>query len=158
MLQRSPVTRIASAKSILNRTSSALYPMPDLQKILGRSTAPTPNPKGTAGFGTVSVAVAATPTVISTFISHILTKPQRSRAAKRRRRERGLGKYDHTEDKPTDDITYKEGLEVVRRFIDFSSHHGVEEVQAFTAMKVPNPSESSYGTGIESGVRVRIGV
>jgi hypothetical protein len=141
MLPRLPLARI-SFRMIPGSGSSTTFPTPGVRKMLGRTKAPSPNPKGTSGFGTVSVAVAATPTVISTFISHILTKPQRSRAAKRRRKERGLGNNDHTEDKPTDDITYKEGLEVVRRFIDFSSHHGVEEVQAFTAMKVPNPSES----------------
>jgi hypothetical protein len=91
------------------------------------------------GFGTTSVAFATAPTVISTFLSHIVTKPKRRHDSKKSRSAQGKGKHDHSEDAPTDDITYKEGLEVVRRFIDFSSHHGVEEVQAFTAMQVPTP-------------------
>lgn len=88
------------------------------------------------GFGTTSVAIATTPTVISTFVSHILTRRKR-----RPKSKQGVPPHDPSEDAPTDDITYKEGLEVVRRFIDFSSHHGVEEVQAFTAMQVPTPRE-----------------
>lgn len=95
------------------------------------------------GFGTTSVAIATAPTVISTFLSHILSEPGRRRASKKRRSAKGdKGKHDHSEDNPTDDITYKEGLEVVRRFIEFSSHYGVEEVQAFTAMQVPTPRMS----------------
>jgi hypothetical protein len=30
-------------------------------------------------------------------------------------------------------------LKLVRKFLDFASHHGVEEVQAFTAMPLPTP-------------------
>jgi hypothetical protein len=95
------------------------------------------------GFGTTSVAFATAPTVISTFLSHIVSKPRRRSSKKKGAHGsghgHGHGHRDTSEDAPTDDITYKEGLEVVRRFIDFSSHHGVEEVQAFTAMQVPTP-------------------
>ena len=89
------------------------------------------------GFGTTSVAIATAPTVISTFFSHIINRPKRKRSALRSKSGPALD-----ERGPSDDITYKEGLEVVRRFIDFSSHHGIEEVQAFTAMAVPTPRTS----------------
>lgn len=96
------------------------------------------------GFGTTSVAFATAPTVISTFLSHIVSKPKRRSSKKKGAHGNGHGHRDTSEDAPTDDITYKEGLEVVRRFIDFSSHHGVEEVQAFTAMQVPTPRKLNH--------------
>ncbi|OWZ77830.1 lipase/esterase family protein [Cryptococcus neoformans Bt85] len=85
------------------------------------------------GFGTPSVAVAATPTVISTFFSHVLAHRRRKSASKKSLEAGGPGGG------PEDQLTYEEGLQVVRRFLDFASHHGVEEVQAFTAMWVPTP-------------------
>jgi len=88
------------------------------------------------GFGTPAVALAATPTVVSTFFSHILNRKSRSKAAKKSLEEGGPGAG------PEDDLTYEEGLKVVRRFLEFASHHGVEEVQAFTAMPLPTPRES----------------
>lgn len=89
------------------------------------------------GFGTPSVAVAATPTVISTFFSHVLAHRRRKSASKKSLEAGGPGGG------PEDQLTYEEGLQVVRRFLDFASHHGVEEVQAFTAMWVPTPRKCS---------------
>jgi hypothetical protein len=85
------------------------------------------------GFGTPAVALATTPTVVSTFLSHILSRRSRSKAARKSLEAGGPGGG------PEDQLTYEEGLKVVRRFLDFASHHGVEEVQAFTAMPVPTP-------------------
>lgn len=88
---------------------------------------------GSGGFGTPSVALATTPTVLSTFFSHIFAKRKRHSSAKKSLEAGGPGGG------PENQLSYEEGLKVVRRFIDFASHHGVEEVQAFTAMAVPNP-------------------
>jgi len=90
------------------------------------------------GFGTPAVALATTPTVLSTFFSHVLNRKSRSKAAKKSLAEGGPGAG------PEDDLTYEEGLKVVRRFIDFASHHGVEEVQAFTAMPIPTPGKCRH--------------
>ena len=86
-----------------------------------------------APFGTASVAIATTPTVVSTFFSHLFAKPSRRSEAKKSLASGGPGGG------PENDLSYEEGLKLVRRFLDFSSHRGVEEVQAFTAMQVPTP-------------------
>ncbi|TWU77676.1 hypothetical protein ED733_008227 [Metarhizium rileyi] len=69
---------------------------------------------------TTSVSLAVIPTVISTLFSHYLhRKPLKQ--------------------KPTADLSYDEGLHLIRSFIDFASHHTVEELQAFTSQWVPSP-------------------
>ena len=88
-----------------------------------------------SAFGTPSVALATTPTVVSTFFTHLLHSRKRSKQARKSLKEGGPGAG------PEDQLTYEEGLKVVRRFIDFTSHHGVEEVQGFTAMPIPTPCE-----------------
>lgn len=87
----------------------------------------------THGFGTPSVAIATTPTIVSTFFSHLLSRPKRKTASK------GSLSADGAGNGPEEQLSYEEGLKVVRRFLDFASHHGIEEVQAFTAMPVPTP-------------------
>lgn len=72
-------------------------------------------------FNTLSVATAVTPSVIETYISHYLNRgPLRQ--------------------KPTAHISYHEGLRLIRRFLDYSSQHSVEDLQAFTAQWVPAPT------------------
>ena len=83
-------------------------------------------------FGTPAVALATTPTVISTFFSHLFARKSRKSAAKKSLSDGGPGGG------PENELSYEEGLKVVRRFLEFASQNGVEEVQAFTAMKVPN--------------------
>ncbi|KAK7408732.1 hypothetical protein QQX98_009089 [Neonectria punicea] len=69
---------------------------------------------------TTSVSLAVTPTVVSTLFSHYVNrKPLRER--------------------PTAHLSYDEGLHLIRSFLDFASHHTVEELQAFTAQWVPHP-------------------
>ncbi|WWC93021.1 uncharacterized protein L201_007985 [Kwoniella dendrophila CBS 6074] len=87
----------------------------------------------THGFGTPSVAIATTPTVISTFFSHLLARSKRKSQSKKSLKDGGPGGG------PEDQLSYEEGLKVIRKFLEFSSHHGVEEVQSFTAMWVPTP-------------------
>ncbi|KAH7312385.1 hypothetical protein B0I35DRAFT_452353 [Stachybotrys elegans] len=69
---------------------------------------------------TTSVSLAVTPTVVSTLFSHYLNK----KAFK---------------EQPTARLSYDQGLHLVRAFLDFASHHTVEELQAFTAQWVPHP-------------------
>ncbi|WRT69493.1 uncharacterized protein IL334_006479 [Kwoniella shivajii] len=85
------------------------------------------------GFGTPSVAVATTPTVISTFFSHIFARKKRKTASKDSLKNGGPGGG------PENQLSYEEGLKVIKRFLEFASHHGVEEVQSFTAMWIPTP-------------------
>ncbi|KAL7423676.1 hypothetical protein Q5752_001258 [Cryptotrichosporon argae] len=85
------------------------------------------------GFGTPSVALATTPTVISTFFSHVINTRRRRSKARQSLKDGGPGGG------PEDQLSYEEGIKVVRRFLEFASTHGVEEVQAFTAMRVPVP-------------------
>ncbi|KAI5866100.1 alpha/beta-hydrolase [Durotheca rogersii] len=69
---------------------------------------------------TATVSMAVTPTVLSTFLSHYLNrKPLRER--------------------PTAHLSYDEGLHLIRSFLDFASHHTVEDLQAFTSQWVPHP-------------------
>ncbi|KAK5118051.1 hypothetical protein LTR62_004097 [Meristemomyces frigidus] len=71
-------------------------------------------------FNTLSVASAVTPSVIETYFSHYLNRgPLRQ--------------------KPTAHISYHEGLRLIRQFLDYSSKHSVEELQAFTTQWVPVP-------------------
>jgi acetyl esterase/lipase len=41
--------------------------------------------------------------------------------------------------RPTAHLSYDEGLHLIRSFLDFASHHTVEELQAFTSQWVPHP-------------------
>ncbi|EHY60084.1 AB hydrolase superfamily protein C4A8.06c [Exophiala dermatitidis] len=70
---------------------------------------------------TIGVGAAVTPTVLKTYISHY--------ANRRPRRH-----------KPTAHISYDEGLHLIRAFLEYASHHTVEDLQSFTAQKVPTPS------------------
>ncbi|KAL2203278.1 alpha/beta-hydrolase [Sarocladium strictum] len=69
---------------------------------------------------TTSVSLAVTPTVVSTLFSHYLNKKS-------------------LRQRPTAHLSYDEGLHLIRSFLDFASHHTVEELQAFTAQWVPHP-------------------
>ncbi|KAF4965119.1 hypothetical protein FSARC_7036 [Fusarium sarcochroum] len=69
---------------------------------------------------TTTVSFAVTPTVVSTLFSHYFNrKPLRQR--------------------PTAHLSYDEGLHLIRSFLEYASHHTVEELQAFTAQWVPHP-------------------
>ncbi|KAL8936472.1 MAG: hypothetical protein Q9211_004170 [Gyalolechia sp. 1 TL-2023] len=41
--------------------------------------------------------------------------------------------------KPTAHVSYHEGLQLIRRFLNYASYHTVEDIQAFTSQWVPNP-------------------
>lgn len=72
------------------------------------------------GFGTLAVGAAVAPTVIETSLFHYLNrKPLRH--------------------KPTAHVSYDVGLNLIRQFLVFASHHTVDEIQAFTQQYVPNP-------------------
>ncbi|OJD26641.1 hypothetical protein ACJ73_01974 [Blastomyces percursus] len=71
-------------------------------------------------YNALSVGVAVTPTVISTFLSHYTNrKANRS--------------------KPTAHLSYHQGLRIIREFLYYSSLHTVEQLQIFTSQWVPSP-------------------
>lgn len=93
------------------------------------------------GFGTTGVAFATAPVVVSTFVQHFVKWPARHKRARN---------AESTLDGPTSAATlqaqqlrYEEGLNLVRRFLEYASLHGVEEVQAFTAQPLPIPRKYS---------------
>ncbi|OTB03669.1 hypothetical protein M426DRAFT_321594 [Hypoxylon sp. CI-4A] len=69
---------------------------------------------------TATVSMAVTPTVLSTFLSHYLNRKPLC-------------------ERPTAHLSYDEGLHLIRSFLEFASHHTVEDIQAFTAQWVPHP-------------------
>lgn len=50
-----------------------------------------------------------------------------------------LNKKKTLKEHPTAYLSYDEGLHLIRSFLEFASHHTVEELQAFTAQWVPHP-------------------
>lgn len=68
---------------------------------------------------TTGVAVKTTPTVLTSFVKFVY----------RHRRDKKGGK-------PTAELSYAEGLAVVKRFLEYASTHTVAELQAFTGHKV----------------------
>lgn len=72
-------------------------------------------------FNTFGVATAVTPSVIETYFSHFLNRKP-------------------LKEKPTAHISYHEGLKLIRQFLDYSSRHTVEDLQAFTQQWVPVPT------------------
>ncbi|KAI9840834.1 MAG: hypothetical protein M1838_003881 [Thelocarpon superellum] len=71
-------------------------------------------------FNTLTVSGAVTPTVVQTYFSHYLDRK-------------------NLHQKPTAHISYHEGLQLIRQFLLYSSHHTVEDIQAFTSQWVPSP-------------------
>ncbi|KAH8703090.1 hypothetical protein BGW36DRAFT_422664 [Talaromyces proteolyticus] len=69
---------------------------------------------------TACVGASVTPTVVSTWFSHYLDRKSRHQ-------------------KPTAHVSYDEGLHVVRAFLKHAALHTVEDIQAFTAQKIPTP-------------------
>lgn len=70
---------------------------------------------------TITVVAAVTPEIVGTCFSHCLDRQSRRR-------------------KPTAHLSYDLGLHLVRRFVEFSALHTVEEIQAFTSQWVPAPT------------------
>ena len=70
---------------------------------------------------TLQIAGAVTPTVIKTGVSHYTKREVRHK-------------------KPTAHISYDQGLNVIRSFLKYVSHKTVEDLQTFTANKVPHAS------------------
>lgn len=69
---------------------------------------------------TTSVGFAVTPTVISTLFSHYVNRAP-------------------LKERPTAHLSYDEGLHLIRAFLEFASHHTIDELQAFTSQWVPHP-------------------
>ncbi|RAL67160.1 hypothetical protein DID88_007938 [Monilinia fructigena] len=69
---------------------------------------------------TASVGAAVAPVVFQTFITHYFQRGPRK-------------------EKPTAHISYDEGLNLIRKFLVYASHHTVEDIQSFTSQWVPHP-------------------
>lgn len=69
---------------------------------------------------TTSVSLAVTPTVVTTLFAHYLNKKS-------------------LKEHPTTHLSYDEGLHLIRSFLEYASHHTVEEIQGFTGQWVPHP-------------------
>ncbi|CCX31721.1 Similar to AB hydrolase superfamily protein C4A8.06c; acc. no. O14158 [Pyronema omphalodes CBS 100304] len=77
-------------------------------------------------FNTLTVACSTAPTVITTFFNHFCAcSPTTSKP---------------NADDENFELSYEEGVALIRRFLTHASHHTVEELQAFTAMYVPAPT------------------
>ncbi|EGO53981.1 hypothetical protein NEUTE1DRAFT_148450 [Neurospora tetrasperma FGSC 2508] len=70
---------------------------------------------------TATIGMAVTPTVVSTLFSHYLDRKK-------------------VRQKPTERLSYDEGLHLIRSFLAFASTRPVEELQAFTGQWVPHPT------------------
>lgn len=69
---------------------------------------------------TVALGVSLTPTVVATLVSHYLHR-----------------KSHRT--KPTVHISYDEAIQIIRQFLNYAAKHTVEDIQSFTAQRVPAP-------------------
>ncbi|KAH8126799.1 hypothetical protein ACSS6W_002386 [Trichoderma asperelloides] len=69
---------------------------------------------------TTSVSLAVTPTVVTTLFAHYINKKS-------------------LKEHPTTHLSYDEGLHLIRSFLEYASHHTVEEIQGFTSQWVPHP-------------------
>ncbi|KAI9650857.1 hypothetical protein NHQ30_000892 [Ciborinia camelliae] len=69
---------------------------------------------------TASVGAAVAPVLFQTFITHYFQRGSRK-------------------EKPTAHISYDEGLNLIRKFLVYASHHTVEDIQRFTSQRVPHP-------------------
>lgn len=89
-------------------------------------------------FRTTGVVLNATPTVVSTFFQHVLTWPTRRKSKKAPSSSdspTSLGTL------PANQLSYDQGLHVVRSFLNYASEHRVEGLQGFSAQPVPIPRE-----------------
>lgn len=71
-------------------------------------------------FNTLSVAAATTPTVIATALAHYLDR-------------------NSLKGTPRSSFSYHEGVELIKKFMEYASNHTVEQFQAFTSQYVPHP-------------------
>ncbi|GIJ89525.1 hypothetical protein Asppvi_008467 [Aspergillus pseudoviridinutans] len=69
---------------------------------------------------TVALGASLTPTVVATLVSHYLHRKSRRT-------------------KPTVHISYDEAIQVIRQFLNYAAKHTLEDIQAFTAQRVPAP-------------------
>ncbi|KAI9894091.1 MAG: hypothetical protein M1814_004861 [Vezdaea aestivalis] len=70
-------------------------------------------------FNTITVGASVTPTVVETYFNHYLNRKP-------------------LHQKPTAHISYHEGLKLIRQFLEYASHHTVEDIQGFTSQWVPH--------------------
>lgn len=87
-------------------------------------------------FNTFTVAAATTPTVIATALAHVwLLSVLRWLS---RLRFQYLDR-DSLKGTPKSSLSYHEGVELIKKFMEYASHHTVEQFQGFTSQYVPHP-------------------
>lgn len=92
---------------------------------------------------TVTVACTTAPAIVSTFVRHFCgcacIGPSRHHRNGSNDGDNG-GDGSHEEDGGGDfELSYLQGVSLIRAFLTHASHHTVEELQAFTALRVPTP-------------------
>lgn len=87
-------------------------------------------------FGTTGVVLNATPTVVSTFFQHVFTWPTRHKS---RNAPSGTENPTSLSTLPANQMSYDQGLHVVKQFLNYASERGVEELQGFSAQPLPIP-------------------
>lgn len=91
-------------------------------------------------FNTATVGAAVTPTIIETWFAHVRIGDE---SCFRQSQRLTLFQYlnrSPRKGKPTAHLSYDAALHLIRQFLVYSSHHTVEDVQAFTQQWVPTPS------------------
>ena len=89
-------------------------------------------------FNTISVGTAVTPKVIETYFSHVRIKPDSTKRGACSQHLQYLNRKPLRQ-KPTAHISYHEGVNLIRQFLNYASHHTVEDIQGFTSQWVPSP-------------------
>ncbi|TXT16021.1 hypothetical protein VHUM_00524 [Vanrija humicola] len=87
-------------------------------------------------FSTGNVVLMATPTVLSATVEHCASWP--ARHAKPKDAEALTGSPVGIKDLPVNQLRYEAGVKVIRRFLDYSMAHPIEEVQSFSGQEVPD--------------------
>ena len=82
---------------------------------------------GSDGFGTASVALNTTPSIVTGFFSHYLGKGKRKKSAKK----------NGVED-PSLELAYDEGLKTIKAFLAFSAKNTLEELQVRWTACIPS--------------------
>jgi acetyl esterase/lipase len=85
-----------------------------------------------------ALSAALTPTIISTWFSHVsCDRPRRFLLVQTNSAQ--LLPRKSQDKKPTTNLSYDEGIRLMREFLAYSAKYPVEDLQAFTRQRVPSP-------------------
>ncbi|KAL1413170.1 hypothetical protein Q8F55_000920 [Vanrija albida] len=88
-------------------------------------------------FSTGNVVLMATPTVLSATMEHCASWPARHNKSYKGA-EALVGSPLGIKDLPVNQLRYEAGVKVIRRFLDYSMTHEIEQVQSFSGQEVPD--------------------